>query len=526
VRTERISVDGPSMVLKVPVEESFVPGFSVKVDLYGSQKRIFFEDERDKKLPDRPAYASGELTIDVAKTTRQLTVSAEARKRDLAPGGETEIEIAVMDDKGRPASGTEVAVVAADESVLALTDYHVGDPTDSFYTGVYPRVSSEYSRGSVILANPWDFLPKSEQELLIGAGRGAGYGNGDGNGVGDGSGGGVSFGLYDVGGMIPRRDADSPFRRLELITSLQRPPNVKEIRMRQNFSALALFSPSVRTDADGRATVKLKLPDNLTRYRITAVAATESNKFGKSESTVTASQPLMIRPSAPRFLNLGDRAEVSVVVQNTTGETRSVNVAIRSTNARFTDGVGRRVNVPANDRVELRFPVSTASPGLARFQVGGVSGELADAAEFALPVLTPVTSEAFATYGTTDQNGAFAIPIAAPKDVITEYGGVEVTTSSTQMQELTDALIYLQTYPFECTEQRSSRMLSTAALRDVLEAFKSEKLPPKEGLEDRMADDIAKLVKLQHKDGGWSYWRTDDSSVPYVSVHVTHALFR
>src|SRR5690606_25904698 len=44
------------------------------------------------------------------------------------------------------------------------------------------------------------------------------------------------------------------------------------IALRTDFSALALFSPSVRTDADGTASVPLKLPDNLTRYRIMAVA--------------------------------------------------------------------------------------------------------------------------------------------------------------------------------------------------------------------------------------------------------------
>ena len=58
------------------------------------------------------------------------------------------------------------------------------------------------------------------------------------------------------------------------------------------------------------------------------------------------------------------------------------------------------VSVPANDRVEVQFAVSTESAGDARFRATAVSGDLADSATVSLPVYTPVTSEAFATYGT------------------------------------------------------------------------------------------------------------------------------
>ena len=61
------------------------------------------------------------------------------------------------------------------------------------------------------------------------------------------------------------------------------------------------------------------------------------------------------------------------------------------------------MTVPANDRVEVRFPVSAARAGTARFQIAGVSGKWADAAEIELPVWTPATSEAFATYGEIDE---------------------------------------------------------------------------------------------------------------------------
>ncbi len=298
------------------------------------------------------------------------------------------------------------------------------------------------------------------------------------------------------------------------------------MQLRRNFAATAIFAPSVKTDANGKATIDLKLPDNLTRYRITAVAVTKSKQFGLGESNITAKQPLMVRPSAPRFLNFGDRVEIPVVLQNQTDAPMTIDVAIRSANATLTDGNGRKVTVPANDRAEIRFPVTAENAGIARFQIGASSGKFADAAEIEFPVYTPATTEAFATYGTTDQNGAIIQPIVAPKDVYSEFGGLEITASSTQLQELTDAFIYLQNYPFECSEQISSRMLSVAALRDVLTAFNAKDMPSKLQIEAKMKSDIERLQKLQHKDGGFSFWRNDDESFPFVTVHVAHALAR
>ena len=247
-----------------------------------------------------------------------------------------------------------------------------------------------------------------------------------------------------------------------------------EIKLRENFDALAVFAPSLKTDANGKVTVPVKLPDNLTRYRITAISVDSGKRFGSGESSLTARQPLMVRPSAPRFMNFGDKIELPVVIQNQTDKEMSVNVGVRATNATLTAGGGKKVVVPANDRVEVRFPVSAEKAGIARFQIAVSSGKWSDAAEISLPVWTPATTEAFATYGTTDENGAIVQPVQTPGDVWSQFGGLEITTSSTQLQELTDAFIYLYRYQYECSEQISSRMISVAALKDVLTAFKAK----------------------------------------------------
>lgn len=510
VKTERFSMNSASTVLQIPITEQYLPNLHIQVDLNGTAERIWYEDARDAKLPKRPAFASGELELNISTASRKLQVSAEPLEKNLEPGDQTKIKLKVKDFQGNAVTNSEVAVVAVDESVIALTNYKIENPVDSFYEKLYALTKSYYSRENILLSSPED-LENGE--------IGIGYGSGSGNGSGMGSGSGASP------PPPPYVLAKHPMKISGGVLNMSPDSAIDPIKLRTNFNALAVFAPSVKTDRNGDATVDLNLPDNLTRYRITAIAANEK-QFGKGESNLTARLPLMVRASAPRFMNLGDAAQIPVVLQNQSDAPMTVDVAIRAVNANLTEGNGLKVTIPANDRAEIRFPVTTEKTGNALFQIGAVSGNFADAAEFAFPVYTPATSEAFSTYGTTDENGAIFQLVAAPKNVLPNYGGLEISTSSTQLQELTDAFIYLQNYPFECSEQRSSRVLSTAALRDVLTVFQAKDLPSKEEIEAKMQADIAELKKLQHKDGGFSFWRSDDDSIPYVTVHVAHALAR
>jgi uncharacterized protein YfaS (alpha-2-macroglobulin family) len=175
--------------------------------------------------------------------------------------------------------------------------------------------------------------------------------------------------------------------------------------------------------------------------------------------------------------------------------------------------------------VEVQFPAAAELAGTARFQIVGTAGKASDAAELALPVWTPATTEAFATYGVID-NGAIKQPVALPGRVVTQFGGLEVTTASTNLQSLTDAMLYLVRYPYECAEQRASRVMAIAALRDVLTAFKTKDLPSAAAMEGSVKADVERLSQMQNGDGGFAFWERGYPSEPYLTVHVTNALAR
>ena len=201
------------------------------------------------------------------------------------------------------------------------------------------------------------------------------------------------------------------------------------------------------------------------------------------------------------------------MVQNQTDSAMEVDVVVQTSNLELAGSAGRRIVVPANDRVEVRFPARTNAPGVARFRAVAVSAAHADALVVSLPVYTPATSEAFATYGVVD-HGAVLQPIAAPQDVIPQFGGLEINTSSTALQALTDAVLYVAGYGYVSCDGYAGRIMAISALRDVLAAFEAEGLPSPDELDARVRRDIAELSSLQNYDGGFGWWSAQPAFVP------------
>jgi hypothetical protein len=302
------------------------------------------------------------------------------------------------------------------------------------------------------------------------------------------------------------------FSKLQLLADLQRSKSTRE-----NFDALATFAPAVPTDANGRASVKVKLPDSLTRYRVMAVAVAGRKQFGANESNITARLPLMVRPSAPRFLNFGDKIELPVVVQNQT-DSRWRSMSRSSRQRRDHSRRGPRVSVPANDRVKSasRFQ---RTRGHSRFQIAGVSGGGRRRRD-RIAGVTPATTKRLLP--TARSIKAHRQPVKAPSDAIKQFGGLEISTSSTELR-LTDGFIYLVAYPFECTEQLSSSS-GGRRLKDVLTAFKARSART-EGSDGRRRSRHQAVGVSSKRDGA-----SDSGGVAISrglrSIHVAHAIQR
>ena len=379
VKTERFTMNDSTTTLKIPLEEKYLPNIIAQVDLVGAAPRVpestavvptavlsasrtqdgeagrSTDSQRDAggTIPKRPAFASGQINLQISTDSRKLTVAAEPAAKTVEPGGTTKINVEVKDNTGEPVANTEVAVVVVDESVLALTGYRLGNPLDVFYSLRGDGVSDYHLRKDILLGNDKDIKPEElpkgtnfTSELKALPINGRDVGNLDLMQMAPGV---MAKSEMTIDGFAQSTDPHgfmfgmSAGRRNARADKDSKEGNPETpINLRTNFNALALFAPSVKTDANGKATVDLKLPDNLTRYRVMAVSVDKGKRFGLGESNLTAKQPLMVRPSAPRFMNFGDKIELPVVVQNQTDKEMTVDVGVRATNANLTNGGGRQ----------------------------------------------------------------------------------------------------------------------------------------------------------------------------------------
>ncbi|MFN3215019.1 MAG: alpha-2-macroglobulin family protein [Acidimicrobiales bacterium] len=527
-RTQTFTVVDNAAVVEIPLTEDDIPLVSIQIDVVGITERTADDGTPVPDAPPRPAFATGRLDLAVSTAARTLDVAVAPAAEAVEPGSATEVDVTVTDAAGEPVEGAELAVIVVDEAVLSLTGYELADPIAAFYQPFGTWLATEYARSSIVLADPLRLVAGGGDEAVATEESAEGDGGGE-----DAA---AEEPASDEGGAALAAAPADADRETAATGAGQAGPDGTPITVRTDFDALATFVPDATTDADGTVRIDVDLPDNLTRYRVMVVAVDGDDRFGSGESNITARLPLMVRPSAPRFLNFGDTFELPVVVQNQTNRALTVDVAIEATNLDFTDGRGRTVTVPANDRVEVRFPAAAVEAGIARFRVAGVTdgpsdvgaGDdfsigYADAATIALPVYTPATAEAFATYGDLTE-GAVLQPLLQPEGVFAQFGGLEVTTSSTALATLTDAVLYLHTYRYDSADAYASRIIAVASLRDILSAFAAEGLPPADELNASVATDIAELVKLQNFDGGFSTWQFGRPSDPFVSVQATHAL--
>ncbi len=512
VSTNRFDVVDGSAIVRIPITDHDVPNIDASIEVVGSAPRTADDGSPLPDAPQRPAYAAGDVTLPVSTTSRALTVTATPHDAQLQPGASTQVDVGVTDAAGQPVAGGELAVVVVDEAVLALSDYQLQDPLAAFYAQLPSQLTAQFGRQSIVLVDPSSFL--------------LGVANGDTKSSATT----VASGTTAAGGAsgtVPA-SADSSGRSAAP-TSAAAPQlgggtgATTPIDVRTNFDALAVFAPAVTTDASGHALIDVPLPDNLTRYRVMVVAVSGVDRFGSGEANITARLPLMVRPSAPRFLNFGDTFELPVVVQNQTDAAMDVDVVVQTANLTPASASGKRVSVPANDRVEVRFPMSAAEAGTASMRVSAASRAVADSATVDVPVYTPATADAFATYGVLD-DGAVAQPVAIPTGVIPQFGGLDISTSSTSLQALTDAVIYLTDYPYDSSDALASRILSIAALRPVLAAFAAPDLPGAGDLDAAVDRDVALLVALQNDDGGFAYWQRSARSEPFNSLQAAQAL--
>eukprot|EP01080_Neovahlkampfia_damariscottae_P006087 gene6087-10095_t len=514
IKSETLTLDSPSYLLKIKITKEMIPNFAVVVSI--------FENSEKKKT----MFAS--LNLKVLPVESHLHVSINQDNNQLKPGEETIIEVEVLDYQKKSVEGADVLLMIVDDAVLHLGNYKLKNPLDHFLSRSI-KASQRSSREFIDFIDSSSSIQLKEslqnfnnRRHIYSKKRQSGGFPFFGTSISKE----VSFEEFD--------DHDSEHEHMTvggLLTEKQE--KTEKLEVRTNFYPVAAFEASTFTDKEGKVKVKIKLPDTLTRYRIMAVASFKECYFGTTESNFTVSLPFMIRPMLPRFLNVGDEnVQIPVVVENQSDEDIEIDLAARSFNLDFEKEIGYNLKIKKDSRDVVCFTVKPCKHGIAKMQFGAIlkGGIYSDAVEKQFKVLTPATSESFAIYGEIDDDNIVIQPIQPPEtdEVFKETGGLEISTSSTAAQTLTDAVISLDESDWNFTESECSSILGILALKDVISLYKIKSLPSEKDIDSFINKKIKNICKYQNLSGGWSFlpnYLNSGINDPFVSCFAGYTLF-
>jgi uncharacterized protein YfaS (alpha-2-macroglobulin family) len=283
--------------------------------------------------------------------------------------------------------------------------------------------------------------------------------------------------------------------------------------IRRDFQDTAYWSPSVLTDARGRASVTFRWPDDLTTWRAQALAVTRNTDLGTARSDMLVTKDFLVRLESPRFLRFGDRTTVVGIAQGTLAD-RSVRLQLNVGDNALVDQ-HRTLDATASASAEWSISAPLVSTDLT-LTLRGTDGHRNDAMQSTTPIEGATAPETIRAAGA--DSGSFRVTI--PPDY--EPGPLTVTVAPSVVAVLGTALSNLRIYPYDCTEQTLSAALPALYFNELLRRsdVASERQPDPTAIV-RVA--LGRLSELQHPDGSFGWWE-HDAPHPFMTAYAVYAL--
>lgn len=474
------TLEASTEVIEIPIKPDYLPGFYLSV--------MVMSPRVDKPLSEegedlgKPTFRMGYAEIKVQDTYKEIAVQARPLKEVYKPR-----ETAVVDleatvrhpskEGSRPP--IELAVAVLDEAVFdLLPGRKVFDPYQGFYT-LDPLDLSNYNLIMQLVGR---------QELEK---KGADPGGGGG----------------------------------------------PDLAMRSVFKFVSYWNPSILVEPNGKARIQFEVPDNLTGWRILAMAVTPDDRMGLGEGTFKVNQPTEIRPVLPNQVLEGDRFEAGFSVMNRTDTVRTLEVHLEaqgpvgtapapSTEAAPAEAQGRVeqsevIQVDPFKRVTVRLPIHTTGFGTLTFTVRAGDEKDRDSVQLALPVLRRKATDVAAVYGATTAPEATE-SVLFPENMLPDFSFLRVSLSPSVIGGVEGAFQYMRDYPYSCWEQKLTQGVM-AAFHQQLKPYISPSFEWKDaGALPRKTLQLA--AEYQAPNGGMAYYVPKDGYVdPYLSAYTALA---
>lgn len=298
-----------------------------------------------------------------------------------------------------------------------------------------------------------------------------------------------------------------------------------DLAMRSFFKFVSYWNPSVPVDRAGKASIAFEVPDNLTGWRVLAIAVTPDDRMGLGDASFKVNQPIELRSALPNQVTEGDAFEARFTAMNRTAKQQQLRIEVNVSGAVSGPAKALRksfvLDAKPYQRQTFALPVKAAGSGEITFTLRAKSATDSDGLVAKLDVRKLQALEAAATYGTTTAD-QISEHILVPEGIRTDVGRISIVASPTVITSLEGAFKYLRDYPYICWEQRLTQGVMASHYQN-LKAYLPETFawPGSETLPQATLDSAG---AFQAPSGGMTYYLPIDSHVsPYLSAYTAIA---
>jgi alpha-2-macroglobulin len=458
IQSQRIvHATSSSVTIDVPITSEQQPNVYVSVAFF--RNNLLFQSNKNVKVP---------------AIQQKLQLAIQPSATQFEPGQKATYTIQARDSDGKPVTG-EFSLGIVDEAIYAIHPDASGDISNAFFGTVYDNVSTDSSL---------DFYFSGEagaKEMFLAA---------------------------------LQANRSRPLAQLKPTQTLVQP------KVRKVFPDTALWMADIDTDASGQATAQLAFPDSLTSWRATVRGVTVDTKVGSATDNVIVRKNLIVKLVVPRFFRQGDEVVVSAIVDNYLPAAKMATVSLDVKGLDVLSGATAQVQVASNGEAKVDWRVRAQAVPSADITAKALTDQESDAMELTLPILPVGVKQTDAKSGSlasADQDETISVNL--PGDPAGAAPALDITLSPSIAGSIFSALDYLTSYPYGCTEQTMSSFLPNIVVAQAEKDLQLKTTVDTPDIEQKIQAGMARLKDFQHDDGGWGWWK-DDNSLIFMTSYV------
>ena len=413
-------------------------------------------------------FRQGYTRLRITPKAQTLQVNATLQPQRADPGDQVNLEIQVRDAAGEAVQG-EFSIAVVDKAIFSLAEPNASSILTAFY--------GEQPLG---VRTGFDLAVAARRMVELPGGLGGGSG--------------------------------------------EAPPSV----VRQRFPDTAYWNGSVITNKEGKATITLILPHNVTTWKILVRGVDQATRVGETEVELIATKPLLIQPVTPRVWVAGDHLLLAAVLQNNTAQPLETQISLQSTTFLLDEGQNatQMVTLPASGRARVEWWGKVATQGTMDILITAQAGDLTDQVRIGgsqAEIQQAAARQTFSSVGMLEIASTRLEGISLPKSIIPHGGTLRIEINPSLAGMLFNGLKTFEQVHNQSTEALLSRMLPNLAAYRLLKAPNAPTMVNRYELQKAIQENIYQFVARQRLEGSWSWWEQGNGE-PLITAYVLFGL--